>query len=181
MIKKVILISGKAGAGKDTLGDLIKHDLETAGYRVLLTHYADLLKHICAKFFDWDGQKNEAGRTLLQYVGTDVIRRRRPSFWVDFIVDILNLFDDKWDYVVIPDCRFPNEISVLKNEGFDVVHIHVTRDSASNLNASQQQHASETSLDNEQPDYVVHNDGTIADLHSSYTLVFDNDPGVIRL
>lgn len=181
MIKKVILISGKAGAGKDTLGNLIKHDLETHGYRVLLTHYADLLKYICEKFFDWDGQKNEAGRSLLQYVGTDVIRKRRPSFWVDFIVDILNMFDDKWDYVIIPDCRFPNEISVLRDEGFDVVHIQVTRDMVSNLSASQQQHASETALDDEKPDYVVRNDGSIADLHNGYMLVFDDDPGVIRL
>lgn len=50
---KVITISGKAQNGKDTTAGLLKAALEADGYKVLITHYADLLKYICKQFFGW--------------------------------------------------------------------------------------------------------------------------------
>ena len=47
---KVITISGKAQNGKDTTAGLLKSALEADGYKVLITHYADLLKYICKQF-----------------------------------------------------------------------------------------------------------------------------------
>ena len=105
---KIITISAKAKNGKDFCASLIKQKLESRGNKVLIAHYADLLKYICKTFFGWDGKKNQEGRTLLQYVGTDVIRQKNPDYWVNFIVSILNLFPNEWDYVLIPDTRFPN-------------------------------------------------------------------------
>lgn len=107
---QVIAISGKAQHGKDTSAKILKNMLEADGYRVLITHYADLLKYMCRTFFGWNGEKDDAGRHILQYVGTDIIRQKRPDFWVDFVTDVLALFPDDWDFVLIPDCRFPNEI-----------------------------------------------------------------------
>ena len=89
---KVITISGKAQNGKDTTAGLLKAALEADGYKVLITHYADLLKYICKQFFGWDGQKDDAGRHILQYVGTDIIRQKRPDYWVGFVTSILELF-----------------------------------------------------------------------------------------
>ena len=82
---KVILISGKAQHGKDTLAGMLKNHLEDKSYRVLIAHYGDLVKYVCEKFFNWDGNKDEAGRTLLQYVGTDVVRKQNENFWAGFI------------------------------------------------------------------------------------------------
>ena len=100
---KVITISGKAQNGKDTTAGFLKDALEADGYSVLITHYGDLLKYICQKFFNWNGEKDEKGRSLLQYVGTDVIRAEQPDFWVGFVSNILDLFPDTWDYVLIPE------------------------------------------------------------------------------
>ena len=100
---RVICISGQAGAGKDTVGQIMKEQLERQGKSVLITHNADLLKYLCRTLFDWDGQKDEAGRSLLQYVGTDVVRKQRPDFWVNFLISIFDLFGDNWDYAIIPD------------------------------------------------------------------------------
>ena len=50
---KVITISGKAQNGKDTTAGLLKAALEADGYKVLITHYADLLKYICKQFFGY--------------------------------------------------------------------------------------------------------------------------------
>ena len=92
---KIITISAKAGGGKDTTALQIQNQLEDMGYSVLITHYADLLKYICKEFWDWDGQKNDEGRTLLQRVGTDTVRKQNPDYWVDFLKGILKLVPDE--------------------------------------------------------------------------------------
>lgn len=162
---KVVVISGHAQNGKDTTANFLEKELKDAGKKVLVAHYADLLKYICKTFFNWDGKKDERGREILQYVGTDVIRNKSPDFWVNFIVEMLTLFKDEWDYVLIPDTRFPNEIDRLKQEGFDTVHIRVLRPHFDNqLTEAQKNHPSETALDNTLPDLFVLNNGTLEDL-----------------
>jgi len=161
---KVILISGHAQNGKDTIASLLENELTASGRKVLVAHYADLLKYICKTLFNWNGQKDEKGRRLLQYVGTDVIREKRPSYWVDFIADMLDLFGDNWDYVLIPDTRFPNEVERIV-EKFDSIHIRVVRENfVSPLTPEQQMHPSETALDNCDPDVLIYNDGSIQEL-----------------
>ena len=68
---------------------MIEDRLTNRGERVLITHYADLLKFICTSYFGWNGLKDEDGRHLLQYVGTEVIRYKNPSLWVDFVAAML--------------------------------------------------------------------------------------------
>lgn len=160
---KVILISGKAQHGKDTTASFIKYKLLSDGYRAVIIHYADLLKHICRDYFDWNGKKDKAGRRLLQYIGTDIVRKKNPSMWVDHVVTILKYFYDNWDYVIIPDCRFPNEIDTIKNMGFNSIHLRVIRPNfKSPLSEEQQKHPSETALDDCcPPDYFVPNTSTL--------------------
>lgn len=167
---KVILISGKAQNGKDTVAGILQKQLVADSNRVLVTHYADLLKYICRNYFGWDGNKDEQGRQMLQYVGTDVIRKQNPTLWVDFVAMILKYFHENWDYVIIPDCRFPNEVTTMIENGFDTVHLRVVRDNfESPLTLEQQQHPSETALDDVTPDYYVVNSGTLAELEQTIT------------
>ena len=171
---KVICISAKAQHGKDTVANFMKECLEAKEKQVLVTHYADLLKYICKTFFRWDGQKDEKGRTLLQYVGTDVIRTKEPDYWVAFITDMLYFFEDQWDYVLIPDTRFPNEIDYLKNAGFDVLYIRVIRENfESPLTEEQQKHPSETALDDYEADVLLYNDSTLDNLKYSVERLTD--------
>lgn len=173
---KVICISGKAQHGKDTVAQEIKRQLEgRCEYpeRVLITHYADLVKYICEKFFQWNGEKDEYGRTLLQLVGTDIVRKQQPDYWVNFIVDVLKFFgkngnkNGMFDYVLIPDCRFPNEIDRMKLE-FDTISVRVVRYDdveldkpfENSLTEDQRRHPSETSLDAYDFDSYINNPGT---------------------
>ncbi len=166
---KIILISGKARSGKDTTAELFKEALSEKGSRVLITHYADLLKYICKTFFSWDGVKDIKGRQLLQHVGTDVIRQDDPNLWVDFVLKMLRYSKDLWDYVIVPDCRFPNEISVMTDSEFDVVTVRVSRDEREKtLTNEQQSHPSETALDKYDFDVKIYNDGTLDEL--KYTI-----------
>ena len=170
---KFICISGKARHGKDTVAEILRSELAFWGNRVLVIHFADLLKYICKTYFGWDGNKDEAGRTLLQQVGTDCVRAQNPNFWVDFVLQIATLFADKWDYIIIPDTRFPNEISRIK-EQFDAVHIRVIRDDVGKeLTQEQALHESEVALDHVTPDHSIYNCGSLEDLKENVTKLLD--------
>lgn len=164
---KVVCISGKAQHGKDTTAGMMKTVLESMGHTVLIAHYGDLVKYVCRTFFGWNGEKDAYGRSLLQKVGTDIVREQRPNFWVDFIKDLLSMFPNEWDFVLIPDSRFPNEIDGLKQAGFNVIQLRVRRENfESPLTTEQQNHPSETALDHVVPDFLIVNDGTLEDLYN---------------
>ncbi len=172
---KVICISGKAQNGKDTTAQIMKEVLEAQGSRVLIAHYGDLVKYVCKTFFGWDGKKDEKGRSLLQRVGTDKIRAASPDYWVDFIVSILDIFHDEWDYVLLPDTRFPNEYEIYEAYGMDAILLRIVRPNfVSPLTEEQQKHASETALDDYQYDAVITNDGNLEDLKQAIHFFINN-------
>ena len=158
---KVICISAKAQHGKDTAAQILKEYLEQCGKRVLIIHYADLLKWLCTKFFGWDGNKDEAGRTILQHVGTDTVRKQNPDYWVNFVVQFLKMFSADWDFVLIPDCRFPNEAERMI-ENFDTAVLRIFRPGFENgLTAEQLQHPSEVAMDSYPFDTIIYNDSDL--------------------
>lgn len=171
---KICCISAKAQHGKDTAAKLIKENLEQKGQRVLITHFADLLKFICVKFFGWNEVKDEAGRTLLQYIGTDVVGAKNPAYWAEFILSILNMFEDTWDYVLIPDCRYPIEVETMKKQ-FETIVLRVERPGFDNgLTEAQKKHASEIKMDDYKFDTVLLNDGSLEDFRVKVDAFVDN-------
>ena len=154
---KVICISGKAGHGKDMAGKFIKECMESYGKIVVIAHYADLVKYICKTFFHWDGVKDDYGRSLLQKVGTEIVRAENPNYWVDFLISILSMFGGEWDYMIIPDWRYPNEAERFLEVGVETTRIRVVRpDYESSLTPEQQSHSSETVLDSyDKFDYTI--------------------------
>lgn len=159
-MKKVILISGKAGSGKDTVGSALKENLISTGVpseKIIITHYADLLKYIANSYFGWNGVKDIRGRSLLQYIGTDIVRARDERFWIDFIIRLLTVFADEWEYVIIPDARFLNEITEIQKI-FPTRTIRVTRNANSLLSEEQKNHISENELDDFDFDFHIKND-----------------------
>ena len=161
---KVICISAKAQHGKDTSALILKELYEAKGKKVLITHFADLLKYICKQYFNWDGNKNEKGRTLLQYIGTDVVGTKNPAFWAEFVVSILKLFEHDWDYVIIPDCRYPIEITTV-GASFETHLLRIERPNFDNgLTEAQKNHPSEVDMDNYAFDAIIYNKGSLEDL-----------------
>ena len=173
---KVIAISGHAQNGKDTVASGIETLLNMQGRSTLVIHNADLLKYMCKSIFGWDGVKDEAGRKLLQTVGTDVIRKQNPDFWVSFICSVLKFFPDRWEYVLIPDTRFPNEITYLREHGLDVIHLRVEREGFNSaLTDEQKKHPSETALDDVTADYYIKNDAGVHELFREVRLFVEEN------
>ena len=168
-MSKIITITASARHGKDTSAEFIAKALrEKHNKKVVLFHYADFLKFIAKQWYDWDGNKDEAGRTLLQYLGTDVFRKNRPDCWVNMAKEFVLGLGDTVDYVIIPDCRFPNEIEVMKDiDPAKFRCIKVFRPNFDNgLTYEQKHHKSETALNEYTFDYLIINDGDLEELES---------------
>lgn len=145
---KIITISGKARHGKDLTAKLLKQRFEAEGKKVFIVHYGDYVKYVCKEYFGWDGNKDEKGRTILQRIGTDVVRAKNENFWVETVERLINVFKDDFDYFIIPDTRFQNEVEYMKEKGYEVVSVKIERlNFESDLTEEQKNHASETALD----------------------------------
>lgn len=161
---RVILISGSARFGKDSTAFMMKELLEKQKKKVLIIHYADNLKLFAKNYFGWSGQKDQKGRELLQWLGTDVVRKNYEDTWVDMIVALLKGIKTLYDYVIIPDVRFPNEIDKMC-DNFNCITVRVIRPNFDNgLTEEQKKHPSETALDNYPMEYELINDGDLEKL-----------------
>ena len=162
---QIILFSGKAEGGKTTVALMVKDILESKGKKVLKIAYGDLVKYLCGKYFNWDGNKDAKGREILQQIGTNVIRAKRPTYWVDFVKGFAQLFQDEYDYTVIDDCRFPDEVSQWDKDGWDTYVVRVTREGyVSSLTKDQLLHQSECALDNYIFDYYINSENGLDNL-----------------
>lgn len=109
-----VAICGLAGDGKDTLADLL-----VAEYGFQKDSMAADLKRI-AKDIGWDGNKDAAGRRLLQHLGTEVGRAYNENIWINKIAP--RIYNSPAP-VVIPDVRFINELEFLRHAGFLTVRV----------------------------------------------------------
>ena len=202
----IIGVCGFIGSGKDTIADYLVnfHEFRRESF-------ASTLKDAVAAVFGWDrtmleGRTKEARewreqvdpwwaarldmptltpRWVLQYWGTEVCRKAfHDDIW---IASLENKLRNSKDHVVISDCRFPNEISSIKNAGGQIVwvqrgllpewyEIAVDANRGSNVALNELKHlkihASETAWVGTEFDAVIDNNSTIDALYQqAQTLV----------
>lgn len=150
---KIFMLTGKAGAGKDTAYGLIAHLLKDK--LVLREAFADSLKSI-AKSLTWDGVKDEKGRRFLQDLGK-VARAYNKDVWAKMVACKITF--KLADIIVITDWRFPNELDVLRKYFPDIVTVRITgRQTDLGENSKD---VSEHSLDHFVTDYTISNDSDL--------------------
>lgn len=137
----IIGVCGFIGSGKDTIADYLVNI-----HQFRRESFANTLKDACAAVFGWDRTMLE-GRTkhsrewrdqidewwsnrlgmaitprwILQQWGTEVCRRGfHDDIW---IASLENKLRTSQDDVVISDCRFPNEIRAIRNQGGIVLRV----------------------------------------------------------
>jgi hypothetical protein len=196
----IIGVCGFIGSGKDTIADYLVnfHEFRRESF-------ASTLKDAVASVFGWDrtmleGRTKEARewreqvdpwwadrlsmptltpRWVLQYWGTEVCRKAfHDDIW---IASLENKLRNSKDHVVISDCRFPNEISSIKNAGGKIVWVQrgelpdwyetaIDANRGSNVAINELKmrkiHASETAWVGTEFDLILDNNGTIDDLYN---------------
>ena len=157
---KIIQIAGKAGVGKDSFGRQLYIELRNEGKRCLILHYADRIKEVARIVYGWNGIKDEAGRKLLQEIGTEKGRKIDKNIWIKEVHTLLKFATEEYDYVLIPDCRFINEAEYWKTKTkYDSMVVRINRENyISELTEEAKKHQSEIDLD----DYKDMEDFTIS-------------------
>lgn len=152
--RPIVAFCGKAQAGKDTAANyLVKR------YGFDRFAFADELKDICTNIFGWDGKKDDPGRALLQNIGYAAVQYNE-YFWPNRLsLNKLFLLSPR---VVVSDCRFPHEVSWIREQGGHVIHIR----GRGGLQGEAAKHASEVALDTfDDWDYVIDNSGAYKNLY----------------
>ena len=164
-MKKIILISGKAHSGKDYCAKLLKNKLEKEGCKVVIDRFAKYIKSYLKDYYGWNGVKDEEYRHKLQWLGTERIKQdlNFKSFHAKRLAEDFQIFEDEFDYFIVPDTRFPDEIyTMLSAFGKDkVITIRVNRidkDVTKDL-GELSKHSSEVALDDFKFDYMITNSG----------------------
>jgi len=153
---KIILIGGQAQHGKDTSAEMLKDIFERDNKKVLIIRYGDYLKFVCKHYFGWNGVKDDHGRTVLQIYGTEKGRDRNPGIWAKVLFEFMKAFGEDFDYVIIPDFRYPDESNIWVGSEYDSFSLWVHRKDFDNgLTEEQKNHRSETSLLDFSFDYLI--------------------------
>ena len=176
----LIGICGKAGAGKDTIGDYLIEK-----YKFKKIALADPIKRLVKDVFvlddhtvydrvareqplkEWD---NWSVRKLLQYIGTELFRNNIDDcIWVKSLW--LRIQNDKDNNYVISDLRFPNELNFFKEHGGkDFVSIKVTRNGCEGSVGLSGHESESYDLETE---YIISNNETIKELYNKVDGLID--------
>ena len=162
---KIFVICGKARHGKDTTAEIIDKYFEKNGKKVINLQYSSYLKEYAKRITGWDGSDETKPRELLQYLGTEFIRKEIDNlFFVKRMIGDLKVYSKYFDVATISDARMVEEIDELKKEFSDVCAIKEVRPNFDN-GLSEEKQTTEIALDNyDKIDQVLLNDGTVADL-----------------
>ncbi len=158
---KIYMIGGKARNGKDTLANFMKKYFEKNGKKTCIMHIGNYIKHFAIDYFDWDGNDETKPRTLLQHLGTDIIRIKmnKPNFFIDRLLQDIEVLDNFFDIAIISDVRLPLEFDSIKKVYPDTKKINIKRpELISELSSKEQKHITETALDDyDNYDYKIIN------------------------
>jgi hypothetical protein len=72
--------------------------------------------------------KDKDVRKILQYTGTEIIRKIYPDFFTEALKHKLKKIKDEADYIIISDCRFINEYEMLNKEFQNVKNFYIKAD-----------------------------------------------------
>lgn len=207
----IIGITGFIGSGKDTVAQMF---VERGAVK---DSFAAPLKDLCSSVFGWDrdmleghtvesrdfretpdlywtrklGIDNFTPRLALQLVGTDIMRTHfNQSIWLDSLEYRIRKNSSIDQLVVISDCRFKNELDLIKQLGGTVIHVlrdelpqwyetavHANKGSVPAKHTMETRyssvHASEWKWVGYDFDYEIQNAGTLEDLEQKVITIFE--------
>lgn len=191
----IIGICGFQSSGKDTIAEVLINEY---GFKKL--SFAGSLKDVVSVIFGWSREKLEgltkedrewreqidvwwsktldmpqlSPRYALQYFGTELFRNHwHPDIWVKVVENKLTNMVKENENVVITDCRFENEINLIRVYGGTIINVYrnmpqwfTEYKNGKHVEEVQLLHRSETEWIRCQSDTIVENNGTIEELYT---------------
>ena len=158
---RIFLIAGRARTGKNTIAKYIKEYYEEKGNKVVISPYTKYLKKFIEEITNEKIDEENKPRELLQKISSEIIKEdlAMNNFFIRRQIEDLRIYSYFMDVVIIPDVRFPKEISSIKKEFSNVISIGITRKNfVSPLTQEQQQDITEVALDDyHNYDYEIEN------------------------
>ncbi len=157
---KLYLICGKARAGKDTFAKLIKQEEEKDNNKVCILKLTAPLYSWAEDYFNYDKEKDEKPRELLQTLGFDILqlKLKKKDFLLDYLITTIEVLDNYYDVGLITDGRLVHEIEVLKEKYPNIKTILLTNKKDNKLTNKEKKHQTEIDLDDYKDfDYIVEN------------------------
>lgn len=157
---KLYLICGKARAGKDTFAKLIKQEEEKDNNKVCILKLTAPLYSWAEDYFNYDKEKDEKPRELLQTLGYDILqlKLKKKDFLLDYLITTIEVLDNYYDVGLITDGRLVHEIEVLKEKYPNIKTILLTNKQDNKLTNKEKNHQTEIDLDDYKDfDYIVEN------------------------
>lgn len=152
---KVFILSGKSGSGKSYIANRLKEKLPNS----IVISYASYLKEYVKNITDWNGneESKEEVRTLLQQLGVELIKNKIDNkLLINRILQDIEVYSYFFDYIIISDARFIEEIECIKDKYNSIVINVVGKEN--NLTNEEKKHSTEVSLDNyDNYDYIIDN------------------------
>ncbi len=173
---KIFIVSGKANSGKDTTCDLINNLIRLKELTSVNLQFSSYIKMYAKVISGWNGEENTKPRSLLQEIGTSIIRDKIDNeFFIKRIIGDIQVYSYYCDAITISDARLPEEIDSIYENFDNVIRINIERPNFdNNLNNREKMHRTEIGLDGyNNYDYVIINDGTIEDLNKKIEKLID--------
>ena len=194
----IIGLCGAQGSGKDTVANILISE-----YGFVKLTFASTLKDVVAILFSWPRDlleglteesrlwretvddfwsaklsiQNFTPRKALQMIGTDLFRIHfNNDIWISIVENKIStiLKNNPNTNIVISDCRFANEFSLIKQ--FTDSHIiMILREKNKSINKLY--HSSETEWVNYNFDAILQNDNSIDDLKPNIKSLLSNKFG----
>ncbi len=143
-MKKVIIINGTGGCGKDTFVSLVSKYAKVYNFSSI-----DAVKEL-ATIIGWDGTKSEKDRKFLSDL------KRLTTEYNDFsfnsIKNAYEKFINSDNEIMFIHIREPEEIK-RASDYFNALTLLIKRENYDNINSN----ASDANVDNYNYDYIIHN------------------------
>ena len=194
----IIAICGLKGSGKDTISNYF-----VKKYGFIKLHFGGILKDVCSIMFNWprhllEGDTVESRkfreiedkwwskklgfkitpRIALQKIGTDVLRNHfNNDIWSLIIEKKINDLSSKGNNIIIADCRFQNEIKMLRSYGAKIIAVYRNLPEwfepykKGKILIPKSIHKSEYDWIKSDFDYEINNQGLLEDLYDKIKLV----------
>lgn len=169
---KIIVLSGKARAGKDTTASYIKKYYENSDKKVINLQYSFYIKEYAKRITDWDGSDENKPRQLLIDLGTNLIRNKIDKYlFINRMIEDIKVLSYFFDVITISDARLVEELEIPKKNFDNIKIVSIIRPDFDNgLTSEQKKTLTEIGLDNyNNYDYILNNDSSLEDLEKRVT------------